>query len=64
MATECTRTDAFRGAGFRVADLTGATFRDCDLTEVRIVGWEMPDLRVSGGSGATTVHPEGPQNIE
>jgi DinB superfamily/Pentapeptide repeats (8 copies) len=53
MAAEYTHTDAFRGATFTDADLTGATFRECDLTQVKIVGSQVADLRVSGFGGAT-----------
>jgi hypothetical protein len=44
-------TAAFRGAGFRRADLTGATFRDCDFSGVRIIGSLIADLRVDGYVG-------------
>lgn len=41
-------TDAFRGASFTVADLSGATFRDCDLTRVRIVDSWLVDVSLGG----------------
>lgn len=41
-------TDAFRGASFTVADLTGATFRDCDLSQVTIVASWLVDVSISG----------------
>jgi hypothetical protein len=41
-------TDAFRGARFTVADLTGATFRDCDLSRVRIIDSWLVDVNLSG----------------
>ncbi|MDQ1720270.1 MAG: hypothetical protein QOI26_4, partial [Pseudonocardiales bacterium] len=41
-------TDAFRGATFTVADLTGAKFRDCDLTQVKIIDSWLVDVNVSG----------------
>ena len=40
--------DAFRGATFTVADLTGARFVDCDLTGVKIVDAWLVDVDVSG----------------
>ncbi|MGK5739391.1 DinB family protein [Micromonospora sp. URMC 103] len=53
MTSEYARTDAFRGATFRLADLSGATFRECDLSGVRIVGSHVDDLRVSRQGEAT-----------
>jgi len=41
-------TDAFRGASFTVADLTGATFRDCDLSQVKIVASWLAGVSISG----------------
>ncbi|MGI8722342.1 MAG: DinB family protein [Geodermatophilaceae bacterium] len=52
MAEDYTHTDAFRGATFTSADLTGATFRDCDLSQVRIVASRVADFRVSGLHGS------------
>jgi len=40
--------DAFRGASFTVADLTGAKFVDCDMSQVRIVDSWLVDVNVSG----------------
>ena len=40
--------DAFRGASFMVADLTGATFLDCDMSRVKIVDSWLVDVNVSG----------------
>jgi len=40
--------DAFRGATFMVADLTGARFVDCDMTGVKIVDAALVDVDVSG----------------
>jgi DinB superfamily/Pentapeptide repeats (8 copies) len=40
--------DAFRGARFTVADLTGARFLDCDLSHVKIVDSWLIDVNVSG----------------
>jgi hypothetical protein len=40
--------DAFRGATFMVADLTGARFVDCDMTGVKIVDAALIDVDVSG----------------
>lgn len=34
MAAEYEQTEAFRGARFTRADLTGARFRDCDLSRL------------------------------
>jgi DinB family protein/pentapeptide repeat protein len=41
-------TDAFRGASFTVADLTGARFVDCDMTQVKVVDSWLVDVNVSG----------------
>lgn len=41
-------TDAFRGARFTVADLTGASLRDCDLSQVRIIDSWLVDVEISG----------------
>jgi hypothetical protein len=41
-------TDAFRGASFTVADLTGAKFLDCDMSQVKIVDSWLVDVNVSG----------------
>jgi uncharacterized damage-inducible protein DinB len=49
--TEHTDTEAFRGARFKNADLSGASFRDCDLTGVRIISSQVDDLRVDGFAG-------------
>ena len=48
MAADYNGTDAFRGATFTSADLTGAKFRDCDLRQVRIDDSWLIDVRVSG----------------
>jgi DinB superfamily/Pentapeptide repeats (8 copies) len=48
MAAEYQNTDAFRGASFTSADLTGATFRDCDLRKLKIVDSWLTDVNVSG----------------
>lgn len=40
--------DAFRGANFTVADLTGAKFLDCDMSQVKIVDSWLVDVNVSG----------------
>jgi hypothetical protein len=40
--------DAFRGASFTVADLTGAKLVDCDLSRVKIVDSWLVDVNVSG----------------
>ena len=40
--------DAFRGASFTVADLTGAKFLDCDMSQVKIVDSWLVDVNVSG----------------
>ena len=40
--------DAFRGARFMVADLTGAKFVDCDMSRVKIVDSWLVDVNVSG----------------
>jgi hypothetical protein len=40
--------DAFRGAGFTVADLAGAKFVDCDMSQVKIVDSWLVDVNVSG----------------
>jgi uncharacterized protein YjbI with pentapeptide repeats len=42
MAAKYDYTDAFRGASFTGADLTGAKFRDCDMRRVKIAdSWLM-----------------------
>jgi len=51
MAVEHTDTDAFRGARFTGADLTGATFRDCDLRGLKIVDSWLTDVNLSGMIG-------------
>ncbi len=40
--------DAFRGARFTVADLTGARFLDCDMSQVKIVDSWLVDVNMSG----------------
>jgi len=40
--------DAFRGASFAVADLTGAKFVDCDMSQVKIVDSWLVGVDVSG----------------
>jgi hypothetical protein len=49
-------TDAFRGASFTGADLTGARFRDCDLRQVKIVDSWLTDVNVSGLVGNFVVN--------
>jgi len=48
VAADYDGTDAFRGASFTGADLTGAKFRDCDLSQVRIVDSWLIDVQLSG----------------
>jgi hypothetical protein len=48
MAAEYDHTDAFRGARFSEADLTGTQFRSCDLRQVKIVDSWLVDVNVSG----------------
>lgn len=48
MAAEHTQTDAFRGASFTGADLSGATFRDCDLSKLKVVDSWLVDVSISG----------------
>jgi hypothetical protein len=48
MPAEYQNTDAFRGARFTTADLSGATFRDCDLSRVKIVDTFLVDVNISG----------------
>jgi hypothetical protein len=48
MAAQHHQTDAFRGASFTGADLSGATFRDCDLRNVKIVDSWLVDVNISG----------------
>jgi DinB superfamily/Pentapeptide repeats (8 copies) len=48
MAAEYEKTDAFRGASFTSADLSGAKFRDCDLRNVKIVDTWLTDVNISG----------------
>src|SRR5215211_2914 len=48
MPDEYDTTDAFRGARFRRADLSGATFRVCDLSGARIIGSRIDGLAVDG----------------
>jgi uncharacterized protein YjbI with pentapeptide repeats len=45
MAAEYDHTDAFHGASFTRADLTGATFRDCDLRQVKIADSWLVDVQ-------------------
>jgi uncharacterized protein YjbI with pentapeptide repeats len=56
MPAEYENTDAFRGARFTGADLTGATFRDCDLRRVKIVDSWLVDVSVSGLVGNLVVN--------
>ena len=56
MAADYNGTDAFRGASFTSADLTGAKFRDCDLRQVRIVDSWLIDVQVSGEVGNFVVN--------
>jgi hypothetical protein len=56
MAAEYDSTDAFRGASFTGADLTGAKFRDCDLRRVKIVDSWLVDVTVSGLVGNFVVN--------
>jgi hypothetical protein len=51
VSNEYAETDAFRGATFWQADLTGATFRDCDLSGVKIASSQVDDLRINGFDG-------------
>ena len=51
MAAQHRNTDAFQGASFWMADLSGATFRECDLRRVKIVDAELIDVNVSGVVG-------------
>jgi hypothetical protein len=48
--------DAFRGASFTVADLTGARFVDCDLSRVKIVDSWLVDVDVSGHVSSLVVN--------
>lgn len=48
MASEYDDTDAFRGASFTGADLTGAKFRDCDMRQVKITDSWLGDVNMSG----------------
>ncbi|MGP4096609.1 DinB family protein [Nonomuraea sp. KM90] len=48
MAARYEDTDAFRGANFTDADLSGATFRSCDLRGIRIVDSWLVDVNLSG----------------
>jgi DinB superfamily/Pentapeptide repeats (8 copies) len=56
MAAEFENTDAFRGASFTGADLTGAKFRDCDLRRVKIVDSWLVDVNLSGLIGNLVVN--------
>jgi DinB superfamily/Pentapeptide repeats (8 copies) len=56
VAADYARTDAFRGASFTDADLTGANFRDCDLRQVKITDSWLVDVRVSGLVGSFVVN--------
>jgi DinB superfamily/Pentapeptide repeats (8 copies) len=56
MTAEYDRTDAFRGASFTCADLTGARFRECDLRKVKIVDSWLIDVNVSGPLGNFVVN--------
>src|SRR5262249_12681284 len=56
MAAAYDDTDAFRGARFTGADLSGATFRDCDLRQVKIVDSWLVDVTVSGFLGNVVVN--------
>ncbi len=49
-------TDAFRGARFTGADLTGATFRACDLRSVKVVDSWLVDVNLSGMVGNLRVN--------
>jgi hypothetical protein len=51
VSSEYAETNAFRGAIFRQADLTGASFRDCDLSRVKIASSQVDDLRITGFDG-------------
>ena len=51
MSDDYADTDAFRGAAFSRADLTGARFRDCDLTGVKIVSSLVAGLTINGFDG-------------
>ena len=56
MAAEHENTDAFRGARFTGADLTGAVFRDCDLRRVKVADSWLVDVDVSGMVGNLRVN--------
>jgi hypothetical protein len=56
MAAAYDDTDAFRGASFMGADLTGAKFRDCDLRQVKVVDSWLVDVSVSGLVGNFVVN--------
>jgi hypothetical protein len=56
MAAAYENTDAFRGASFTSADLSGAKFRDCDLRRVKIVDSWLVDVNVSGLIGNFVVN--------
>lgn len=51
MSNDYVRTDAFRGATFRQADLRGAGFRDCDLTGIKIASSLVDGLSINGFDG-------------
>lgn len=48
MAVEYNNTDAYRGASFTMADLSGAKFRDCDMSQVKIADSWLVDVNMSG----------------
>ena len=56
MAADYDSTDAFRGASFTRADLTGASFRACDLRQLKITDSWLVDVRVSGLIGSFVVN--------
>ena len=56
MAAAYDNTDAFRGASFTDADLTGAKFRDCDLRQVKVVDSWLVDVSLSGLIGNLLVN--------
>jgi hypothetical protein len=56
MPAEYHDTDAFRGATFTGADLTGARFRDCDLRKLKVVDSMLGDASISGVIGNLRVN--------
>ena len=56
MAEQYDRTDAFSGASFTNADLSGATFRSCDLRRLKITDSMLIDVNISGLIGNLVVN--------